>query len=66
MEGNLQDSRAFNLDQCEFSEFEMQLKSSDGGDGGQCLLKGKGEACESAAECCSGKCKGPNGGKTCK
>jgi hypothetical protein len=64
MEGNLQDSRAFNLDQCEFNEFQMQLKSSDGD--GECLLLGKGEACESAAECCSGKCKGPNGGKTCK
>jgi hypothetical protein len=65
-EGNLQDNRTFTLDQCEFSEFVMELKSSDGGDGGECLLKDKGEACDSDAECCSGKCKGPNGGKTCK
>ena len=65
-EGNLQDARTFSLDQCEFSEFEMQLKSSDGGGGDACLGLQKGEACTSAAECCSGKCKGPDGGKSCK
>ena len=64
-EGNLQDERSFSLAQCEFKEFQLQLKSSDG-DGGICLLKDKGEACDRDAECCSGKCKGPNGGKTCK
>ena len=62
----LQDSKNFNLGQCEFKEFQLQLKSGDGDDGGICLLKEKGEACESDAECCSFKCKGPEGGKTCK
>jgi hypothetical protein len=66
MEGQLQDNRSFVLDQCEFKEFQMQLKSSDGGDDGECLLLGKGEACVLDSECCSGKCKGPDGGKTCK
>jgi len=65
-DGNLQDNRSFSLAQCEFREFQMQLKSSDGGDPPSCLLKLKGEACEFADECCSGKCKGPSGGKTCK
>jgi hypothetical protein len=65
-EGNLQDNRSFPLDQCEFSEFQMQLKSDDGGDGEVCLLLPKGDSCTSAEECCSGKCKGPEGGKTCK
>ncbi len=63
-EGNLQDSRSFPLGQCEFSEFQLQLKASDGG--GSCLLLEKGEACTSAAECCSGKCTGKSGAKTCK
>jgi len=66
MEGNLQDSRSFSLDQCEFSEFQMQLQSDDGGDDEICLLLPKGASCTAANECCSGKCKGPNGGKTCK
>ena len=65
-DGNLQDNRSFSLGQCEFREFQMQLKSSDGGDPPSCLLKLKGEACEFADECCSGKCKGQSGGKTCK
>ncbi len=63
-EGNLQDNRSFPLGQCEFSEFQLQLKASDGG--GSCLLLEKGEACTSAAECCSGKCTGKSGAKTCK
>ncbi len=66
MEGNLQDNRNFTLDQCEFSEFQLQLKSDDGGDGGICLLLPKGESCSTDLECCSGKCKGPSGVKTCK
>ena len=66
-DGNLQDNRSFSLGQCEFLEFQMEMKSSDGGgEPPACLLKLKGEACETADECCSGKCKGPNGGKTCK
>jgi len=65
-DGNLQDNQSFTLGQCEFREFQMQLKSSDGGDPPICLLKAKGEACEAADECCSGKCRGPEGGMTCK
>ncbi|MGA9575469.1 MAG: choice-of-anchor D domain-containing protein, partial [Lysobacterales bacterium] len=65
-EGKLADNHSFTLDQCEFSAFQMELKSSDGGDGGMCLLLGKGETCTSAEQCCSGKCKGPVGGMTCK
>jgi hypothetical protein len=63
-EGNLQDKRTFPLGQCEFSEFQLQLKSSDGD--GSCLLKEKGESCDSAAECCSGNCTGKAGAMTCK
>jgi hypothetical protein len=62
-EGNLQDSNSFSLGQCEFKEFQLQLRESDAG---ICLLKQKGEACDTDAECCSFKCKGPAGGKTCK
>jgi len=65
-DGNLQDNRSFSLGQCEFREFQMQLKSSDGGDTGICLLKSKGESCDFADECCSSKCKGSSGNKTCK
>lgn len=65
-EGNLQDSRTFPLDQCEFSEFQMQLKSTDGGDGSSCPLGKKGDACDLADDCCSGKCTGKAGAKTCK
>jgi hypothetical protein len=36
------------------------------GDGPTCALKQKFESCGSDAECCSGKCKGPSGGMTCK
>jgi hypothetical protein len=62
-EGNLQSSQSFNLGQCDFFEFQLQLLDSGSED---CTLLGKGEACTTAGECCSGKCKGPNGGKTCK
>jgi len=66
-EGNLQDSRTFRLGQCEFSEFQMQLlDSGDGGDPPSCPHKQKGESCSTDAECCSFKCKGPNGNKSCK
>ena len=62
-EGNLQDSQSFTLAQCEFLEFQLQFQDSDAP---ACLLLEKGAACTSAGECCSGKCKGPDGGKTCK
>lgn len=62
-EGNLQDSRSFTLDQCEFKEFQLQLQESGSG---SCPLKQKGEACEFGDECCSGKCSGKEGEKTCK
>ena len=62
-EGNVQDFLSFPLDQCEFNEFVVELQS---GGGEQCLLAPKGAACEFDDECCSGKCKGPKGGKTCK
>ena len=66
MEGNLQASENFGLDQCELREFQLELRSDDGGDGGECNLLPKGAACTIDSECCSGKCKGPAGGKTCK
>lgn len=62
-DGNLQDTQSFNLSQCDFLEFQLQLQDSDSE---VCLLKAKGESCSNAGECCSGKCKGPNGSKTCK
>jgi hypothetical protein len=62
-EGNLQITETFGLDQCEMREFQLQLEDT-GSD--ICLLLPKGDACTNAGECCSGKCKGPEGGKTCK
>ena len=62
-EGNLQDSQSFNLDQCEFKEFQLQLLDSGSP---VCTLLPKCAACSNAGECCSGKCKGPDGGMTCK
>jgi hypothetical protein len=62
-EGNLQDSQSFILNQCDFLEFQLQFQDSDAP---ACLLLPKGAACVNAGECCSGKCKGPSGGKTCK
>lgn len=62
-EGNLQDAQSFSIGQCDFLEFQLQLQDS----GSEiCILKQKGESCETDGECCSGKCKGPDGGKTCK
>jgi len=66
-EGNLQDSQSFSLNQCDFLEFQLQLLDSDAGDPPPvCLLLPKGAACTNAGQCCSGKCKGPAGGKSCK
>lgn len=62
-EGNLQKSESFGLGQCEFRDFQLQLQSSNSGG---CLLAPKGASCTSPGQCCSGKCTGPSGGKTCK
>ncbi len=61
--GNLQTSDSFGLDQCEFRDTQLQLQDADSG---ACLLAPKGAACTVDSECCSGKCKGPNGNKSCK
>lgn len=37
-----------------------------GGGGGSCDLAPIGDSCSADSDCCSGKCKGPRGGKTCK
>jgi hypothetical protein len=37
-----------------------------GGGGGTCTLAQVGDSCSVNADCCSNKCKGPSGGKTCK
>lgn len=37
-----------------------------GGGGGGCDLGQKGDSCTSDADCCSNKCRGPSGRKTCK
>jgi hypothetical protein len=67
VEGVLQASESFPLGQCELREFQLQLKASDTDpDPDDCLLLPKGAACTTDGECCSGKCKGPEGGKTCK
>lgn len=43
------------------------LLGGDGGGGGPaCDLGQKGDFCSTDSECCSGKCKGPNGRKACK
>jgi len=62
-EGKLALTETFGLGQCELREFQLQLQ-----DNGSvaCLLLPKGASCSNAGECCSGKCKGPDGGKTCK
>lgn len=62
-EGNLQANDSFSLDQCEFRDAQLQLKDSDSP---ACLLLPKGASCDLDSECCSGKCKGPASGKTCK
>jgi hypothetical protein len=63
MEGNLQTAESFTLGQCEFRDFQLQLQDSDSP---VCALAQKGDSCTTAGDCCSNKCKGPNGGKTCK
>ncbi len=37
-----------------------------GGSGGGCTLLPVGASCTADSQCCSSKCKGPSGGKTCK
>jgi len=64
-DGNLQDNVSFKLGQCELRDFQMQLLDTGGG-GGSCPLLPKGASCEFDHECCSNKCKGPSGNKTCK
>ena len=39
---------------------------SSGGGGNSCDLLGLGQSCSSNGQCCSGKCRGPSGRKTCK
>ncbi len=63
MEGNLQASESFGLGQCEFRDFLLELQDSTAE---ICLLLAKGDACITDGECCSGKCKGPAGAKSCK
>jgi hypothetical protein len=63
MEGNLQAGESFGLGQCEFREFQLQLQDSSSE---SCPLLAKGLSCSNAGECCSNKCKGPSGNKTCK
>lgn len=62
-EGNLKASESFGLGQCELRDFQLQLQDSDAE---ACLLLPKGSACTTDGECCSGRCRGPSGGKTCK
>ena len=61
-EGNLQDSQLFDLGQCQFYETQLHLKDSNSE---ICLGAPKGASCETGAECCSGKCTGKPGAKTC-
>ena len=67
-EGNLQDRQSFGLGQCEFLEFQLQLTGNSGDDPPFCEpgLFAKGDACMEDSECCSGKCTGKPGLKTCK
>jgi hypothetical protein len=37
-----------------------------GGGGGSCDLGQKGDSCTVDADCCSNKCRGPSGRKSCK
>jgi len=63
MEGNLQTTESFPLGQCEFRDFQLELQDSDSP---VCLLAPKGASCTTAGDCCSNKCKGPAGNKSCK
>lgn len=62
-EANLQTAMSFGLGQCEFLEFQLELQDSDAE---MCLLLPKGDSCTTDGQCCSGKCMGPAGGKSCK
>jgi photosystem II stability/assembly factor-like uncharacterized protein len=62
-EGSLQVTESFGLAQCELRDFQLQLPD-DGS--AACLLLPKGASCSNDGECCSGKCRGPAGGETCK
>ena len=62
-EGSIAASQSFTLGQCDFLEFQLQLEDSGSS---ACLLLPKGDACTDAGECCSGKCNGKAGSKTCK
>ena len=62
-EGNLQTSDSFKLGQCEFRDAQLQLLDADSE---ACLLLPKAASCSLDSECCSGKCTGPAGAKTCK
>jgi len=62
-EGLLMSVESFSLGQCELKEFQLQLQD---GSSDTCLLLPKGASCSDAGECCSGKCKGPAGGRSCK
>jgi hypothetical protein len=61
-DGNLQTTKIFDLGQCDFTEFQLQLLDSGSP---SCALKAKGASCSVGAECCSGKCTGKSGSKTC-
>ena len=62
-EGFLMSVESFSLGQCELKEFQLQLQD---GSSDTCLLLPKGASCSDAGECCSGKCKGPAGDRSCK
>lgn len=62
-EGNLQTTDSFDLAQCEFRDAQLQLRDSLAE---ACLLLPKGASCTLDSQCCSGNCKGPSGGQTCK
>ncbi len=47
-----------------FADVEQFLDPSGGGGGGECLPQGA--SCTSDEECCSNKCRGPAGNKTCR
>jgi hypothetical protein len=51
-----------------FSQVESWLGSSGGGGGGggSCTLGAKGDSCTANSDCCSNKCTGKAGAKTCK
>lgn len=61
-EGNLQGIELFSLGQCQFRQTQLQLKDANSE---VCLLAPKGASCTTGAECCSSKCTGKTGAKTC-